>query len=147
MVVGRAVKGDDGKRDVMLKHNLRPLDVMLKHNLRWLVLSALLAAGGLRCPPRRTRLPRRKARTPSRRWWATTRSGPARSRDWSARSREVQPATPTALSILQPGQTLEEIIDRRLVLAYARRNDKAPTDNQGAVAELQLFRRGIQDVP
>ena len=40
-----------------------------------------------------------------------------------------QPATPAALTILQ-AQSLEELIDRRLVLAHARRNDEWPTDEQ-----------------
>ena len=35
-------------------------------------------------------------------------------------------------------QTLEEIIDRRLVLAYARRNDKAPTDKQLQAARTEF---------
>ena len=87
---GRAVKGDDGKRDVMLKHNLRPLDVMLKHNLRWLVLSVLLAAGGLRCAsaedeaaPAESKRRRRgdggRRPDPGRRGRATGQQGHARS--------------------------------------------------------------------
>ena len=48
-----------------------------------------------------------------------------------------QPATPAALAILQ-AQTLEEIIDRRLVLAYARRNDEAPTDEQLQAARTEF---------
>jgi parvulin-like peptidyl-prolyl isomerase len=61
-----------------------------------------------------------------------------------------QPATPAALSILQ-AQTLEEIIDRRLVLAYARRKDEAPTDEQLQAAradfeaKLARQRRTLED--
>jgi parvulin-like peptidyl-prolyl isomerase len=53
-----------------------------------------------------------------------------------ARVTRGQPATAAARAILE-AQTLEEIIDRRLVLAYARQNDEAPTDEQIAAARAE----------
>jgi parvulin-like peptidyl-prolyl isomerase len=124
---------------------------MLKHNLPWLAAIFLVftmgGASGAIAADHSTQVESPNAVV------ATIGDEPIRAVEVARLVTKVargQPATPAALAILQ-AQTLEEIVDRRLVLAYARRNDEAPTDEQLQAARgefeatLARQRRSLDD--
>jgi len=110
---------------------------MLKHDLPGLALLTLLAASGFRGASAEDRSGH--AETPDA-VVAVVGEEPIQAGEVArliAKVTRGQPATPAALAILQ-AQTLEEVIDRRLVLAYARRNDEGPTDAQLQAARAEF---------